>query len=451
MPKKKGGKKGKKGKGKASAPIIEQYTTAAILEERGKMLCPRLGDNYEKSSHVHAILDGVVEKLIQKVAKKRLTELKLSGLKMHALPDMSLILPELQTLEDVNLSKNNLFNTMQVFALLSQLSKIKKVDLSENFLNGSVPDCAVAMTELEELNLDRNQITDLGMNIVDKWQNLKVLQVNDNALHTLPAEAKEWKKLEILNLKSNQLTEISGELLGSWKQLKRLYLGGNHIQVVPDSLGDCAQLQELDLSSNQIEELPKSISQCYDLELLHLGNNKLLDFSADIFINLKKLKELQLYKNKIQVVPPEVGNLKCIKRLSFASNQIKGLPEEIGSCTTLEELYVSNNPKFSYIPPSSGHLRSLQALSAYKCPALKQVPTTLLEMSSLKELDLRAVKKNVCKITPECMDSFKAQKCVVRGGVVKKIKADLKAPPGMGGKPPEEGAEGESGEGAPAA
>ena len=125
--------------------------------------------------------------------------------------------------------------------------------------------------------------------------------------------------------------------------------------------------------------------------------------------------------------------MKSIRRLSFASNQIKGLPEEIGSCTTLEELYVSNNPKFSYIPPSSGHLRSLQALCAYKCPALKQVPTTLHEMTSLRELDLRAVKKNVCKITPECMGSFNSRKCIVRGGVIKKIKAELKAPPGMGG------------------
>ena len=181
------------------------------------MLCPRLGDQYEKSSNAHMILDGVVEKLIQKVAKKRLTELKLNGLRMNAVPDMSLILPELQTLEDINLSKNNLFNVVQVFSFLSQLTKIKKINLSDNSLNGSLPECAVAMTELEELNLDRNQITDLGINIVDKWQNLKILQLNDNALQSIPAEAKEWKNLEVLNLKSNQLAEISDDLLGAWK------------------------------------------------------------------------------------------------------------------------------------------------------------------------------------------------------------------------------------------
>ena len=80
MPKKKGGKKGKKGKGKDKKPTIEQYTTALILADRTKMCCPRLGDAYEKSAAVATILDDVVEKGIQKVAKKRLEELKLNNL-----------------------------------------------------------------------------------------------------------------------------------------------------------------------------------------------------------------------------------------------------------------------------------------------------------------------------------------------------------------------------------
>jgi hypothetical protein len=44
------------------------------------------------------------------------------------------------------------------------------------------------------------------------------------------------------------------------------------------------------------------------------------------------------------------------------------------------------------------------------------------EMVSLKELDLRASKKQVCKITPELVASLKEQFCKVRGGVIKKAK-----------------------------
>ena len=44
------------------------------------------------------------------------------------------------------------------------------------------------------------------------------------------------------------------------------------------------------------------------------------------------------------------------------------------------------------------------------------------EWMALKELDLRAAKKQVCKITPEISDAFKLQHCIVRGGIVKKAK-----------------------------
>lgn len=174
--------------------------------------------------------------------------------------------------------------------------------------------------------------------------------------------------------------------------------------------------------------MPASLALCCNLELLHLGNNKILELPPELFACLPKLRELQLYKNKITIIPPEIGNLVAIERLSMASNNIKAVPEEIGACTTLVELYLSNNAKLSFFPSSAGHLRRLQELKLYKCPALKQLPTTALEMTSLRELDVRAVKKQVCKISPECMDAFKAQKCVVRGGVVKKIKGDMKPP-----------------------
>ena len=88
----------------------------------------------------------------------------------------------------------------------------------------------------------------------------------------------------------------------------------------------------------------------------------------------------------------------------------------------LKELYLSNNAKLSSLPGSAGHLRMLKDLVMRKCPALKQLPSSLEEITSLKELDLRAAKKQVCKITPEFADMFKKLGCQVRGGVVKKGK-----------------------------
>lgn len=49
------------------------------------------------------------------------------------------------------------------------------------------------------------------------------------------------------------------------------------------------------------------------------------------------------------------------------------------------------------------------------------------DMVSLRELDVRAAKKQVCKIAPEVADMLKAQKCVLRGGVIKKAKGGKKS------------------------
>ena len=135
-------KKGKKGGGKEK-PVIPQVTTLKMLDDRTKMLCPRMGDVYTRAMQVEHILEDVTTHMIKKVAKKQLPTLQLCAMKMSDFPDLSLILPDLQCLTDLNLSKNNLFNGDKLFEALCQLEKLTKLDLSENFLNGQLSDLSL--------------------------------------------------------------------------------------------------------------------------------------------------------------------------------------------------------------------------------------------------------------------------------------------------------------------
>lgn len=422
MPKGKG-KKGKKGK-KVVDLGPQPATTKQIIHDRTKMLCPRLGDIYNKSMNVETILEDVAEKYLIKVVEKQMQTLSLTAMKLKRLPDFSNMANEMQCLTSLNLSKNSLFNGDEVFLGLSLLGQLTELNISENFLNGTLSEHAGKLTNLETIILDINNITVLSP-AVRNWQNLKIFSISDNALTSLPVEASGWQEVKVVNLKNNKINDI-GTLPNFWPQLERLYLGSNLMTSIPFEIGTCTQLIELDFSRNAIQTLPLSMAQCTSLQRLHLGNNKIEHLPPEMLSALINLTELHLYKNKLTAVPPEIGNLSQIKKVTLSSNNIRALPEEIGACSTLEELYINNNAKFNSFPSSAGHLRLLKELSLSKCPALKQLPNTVMEMSSLKALDIRAAKKQVCKITPEVAEAFRDRFCKVRGGLVKKAKGGKK-------------------------
>lgn len=127
--------KGKKKNAKkpAGPPIL---TTVQIAQDRMRMMAPRLvhnfllvadketfysfcilykGDVYEKSQQVERILEDVALRILQKSSSKEAEALNLCSMKLNQFPDISRISMGLQSLTDVNLSKNNLFDGDQLF------------------------------------------------------------------------------------------------------------------------------------------------------------------------------------------------------------------------------------------------------------------------------------------------------------------------------------------------
>jgi hypothetical protein len=58
--------------------------------------------------------------------------------------------------------------------------------------------------------------------------------------------------------------------------------------------------------------------------------------------------------------------------------------------------------------------------------------TLAAEMESLRELDVRAAKKQVCKVAQDVAEILIARKCMLRGGVIKKSKKPKKGKPTIG-------------------
>lgn len=127
MPPKKGkkGKKGKKDK-KPAGPV--PVTTVQIIQDRTKMLCPRMGDVYTRSLNVEGILEDVVDSYLYKAVEKQSSSLSLVAMKMKRLPDIKIHISALQCLTSLNLSKNSLFNGDELFLVRWSCILLSKID-----------------------------------------------------------------------------------------------------------------------------------------------------------------------------------------------------------------------------------------------------------------------------------------------------------------------------------
>lgn len=107
------GKKSSKKAKKEVGPEIR--TTQVILNERAKMLCPRMGDSYTRTIKVEEILEDAVITILEKCAHKQQDHLCLSGMRLSVMPNILEVHEELINLTEINLSRNHLFNGNKVF------------------------------------------------------------------------------------------------------------------------------------------------------------------------------------------------------------------------------------------------------------------------------------------------------------------------------------------------
>jgi len=116
-----------------------------------------------------------------KAVDKKMESLSLVSMKMKQLPDISIHVPYLQCLVNLNLSKNQLFNGDDLFQALAGLQQLTQLNLSENFLNGVLSEHAGRLVHLEVINLDVNNISMLSP-AIKHWTRLKIFTASDNSL-----------------------------------------------------------------------------------------------------------------------------------------------------------------------------------------------------------------------------------------------------------------------------
>ncbi|NXX25858.1 LRSM1 ligase, partial [Nicator chloris] len=98
---------------------------------------------------------------------------------------------------------------------------------------------------------------------------VKVLDLHDNQLASLPADIGQLTALQVLNLERNLLKSLP-QSIGDLAQLQVLNVKGNKLRELPGSVSGLRSLRALDVSGNVLQELPRVLAHARSLQTLTL-------------------------------------------------------------------------------------------------------------------------------------------------------------------------------------
>ncbi|HEY3362762.1 MAG TPA: COR domain-containing protein [Methanosarcina sp.] len=152
----------------------------------------------------------------------------------------------------------------------------------------------------------------------------------------------------------------------------------------------------LDLSRNQLTQLPPEITKLKNLTTLDLSRNQLTQLPSEIG-ELINLTILSLSENQLTQIPPEITELKSLTTLYLSRNQLAQLPPEITKLKNLTTLSLSGN-QLTQLPPEITELKNLTTLYLSR-NQLTQIPSEITELKSLTTFDLS--KNQLAELPPE--------------------------------------------------
>lgn len=223
--------------------------------------------------------------------------------------------------------------------------------------------------------LERNEISYLFRRKVlpGHEEHLLVLDLSQNQIVDIePGAFNAFSNLLELKLTHNNLTELSNDIFtSSLRSLHHLYLDYNFLSHLDTGLFDnLVSLTKLVLDGNRKlrisnKVLTKSLAK---LEVLSMDRCSLATLDADLFINLPNLRALSLSGNPLRQIP-----------LAILPAKLPGLQVLAMSDTSLEQL---NNGELAHAAPK------LQKLYMRKMRMLKRIgDCAFCELDMLESLD----------------------------------------------------------------
>ena len=254
----------------------------------------------------------------------------------------------LNTITEINLSHaapgearshNILRQDIIAFSILPpEVNRLKVIPLEIN-----------ALTNLTELRLQYNRITQISPRAFTGCPHLRLLELNHNQITQIDHEAfTGCQALDTLRLSRNQITQID----------HRTFVG-------------CPNLYQLDLGHNQIAQIdPRTFVGLLVLRFLTIHTNRITQIDSQTFAGCPCLYFLSLSNNQITHVDVRTfADHPFLTNLSLSNNQITYIdPRTFANCPILEDLYLCNHSLLCTLNSRDmNHLSIFHEFSRYVC------------------------------------------------------------------------------------
>ncbi|KAL4607726.1 hypothetical protein ACB092_09G195800 [Castanea dentata] len=263
----------------------------------------------------------------------------------------------------------------------------------------------------------------------DDWGKFDYININESLVETCISR---FKQLRLLNLRNSTMETLPSSIC-TLKHLRYLNLRGNKkIKKLPDSICDLQNLETLILKDcEDLEELPRDIRKMVSLRYFVI-TTKQTRLPANGIECMPSLRRLSFDRcHRLECFDEGIQRLTALRRLSFIyCSSLISLPQGMKHLTALEYLAISRCEKLNLMErddyPTSLHtLRigglpqlvslpqglkgsadTLQLLSIFDCKNLGVLPEWLPDLSSLRTLLILSCPK--LSSLPEGMDRLTA-------------------------------------------
>ncbi|URE45028.1 Peptidase family M49 [Musa troglodytarum] len=326
------------------------------------------------------------------------------GSRLHS-GHLSPVLANLTRLRRLDLSDNKLSG--HIPREFSSLRRLELLDLSSNYLSGVIPPSLACLTSLGYLNLARNYFSgQIPASIFYNCTSLRAIDLSENDLSgQIPSAAgMGLPALSDLYLYRNYFTGRLPIWLSNSSFLRQLDVSNNHLgdELPTAIIQDKTKLEFLQLSLNSLsshdnntnlEPFFLTLSNCSELAELDIAQAGVGGFLPHaIGRGPRNLSTILLEDNLIfGGIPPDIANLTNLLQLDLSSNLLIGaIPREIFRISKLQKLNLSDNVLNGSIPPEIGNVVSFYLLDLSSNRLSGEIPSSIGNLVQISHLYLHS-------------------------------------------------------------